>query len=55
MWTAPVELPSGEGAAVLATDAQQRIRGHAAVGLLLLQTHTQRQQQLMETLAKRED
>lgn len=42
---APVELPSGERAAVLAADAQQRIRGHAAVGLLLLlQTHTQRQQ-----------
>lgn len=49
----PVQLPSCERAAVLATDAQRRVRGHVAARLLLLQTHTQWQEQVMETLRKR--
>lgn len=49
----PVQLPSCERAAVLAADAQRRVRGHVAARLLLLQAHTQRQEQVMETLRKR--
>lgn len=49
----PVQLPSCERAAVLAADAQRWVRGHVAARLLLLQTHAQRQEQVMETLRKR--
>lgn len=51
--TVPVQLPSCERAAVLAADAQRRVRGHVAARLLLLQTHAQRQEQVVETLRKR--
>ncbi len=46
----PVELSSGKGTAVLPTDAPCRITQSTTAGLLLLETHTQRQHDFMETL-----
>lgn len=56
LWTlAPVQLPSRERAAVLAADARRGVTGHVAAQLLLLQPHTQRQHDVMETLRTRRE